>query len=213
MKMFFAVFAVCGGFSAAACAQTQVASAASSGKTAADTKANGQALAGQRQQPARSVEWIYTDGTRHWPAANDMSYGNYTYNFKDTKGAPTQGRYDLAVTGTNGGWQPGAPNGFFDTTGYNFVLVQLKPTQPGNSWISGFMGARDTEIPGARVVDVARFCDRPFTPGQWSTCRIPLHAGGYNLPVGQKVYKVMFQEQAESVGTNTWYVNNVGLSQ
>jgi hypothetical protein len=183
-----------------ACAQTSV--SAPGEPESAQAKAS----------PAARVSWVYRNGSRYWGVENDMSYGNYDLNYKDTSGSPLEGKYDLKLTGTQGGWQPGAPFDEFDTTGFNYVLVQLKPTQPGNSWISSFMGAHDTGIPGSKMVDVGQFCDQPFTPGQWSTCKIPLHDGGYNLPARQKVYKIMFQEQAESVGTNTWYVNNVGLS-
>jgi hypothetical protein len=164
--------------------------------------------------PPAGVSWIYTDGNLVW-FGHDMSYGDYLINYKDTSGKPPGGRYDISLTGTQGGWQPGSPDLNFDTTGYNFFIISLKPTQPGNSWIAGAESSAsggDTVIPGGLNPNVGDFCDKPLTVNQWSACKIPLHGSGFNIPVGQKLRKIMLQQQAPAVGANRWYVTNVGFT-
>lgn len=159
------------------------------------------------------VVWIYHDGLI-W--ANDlMNYGDWAYDYLDTTGKPPVGTHCLKATGTQGGFQPGAPGLHLDTTGLNFLIFSVKPTQPGNDWKMGAMssdGGGDTAIPGGLNVMASQFADKPFTPGQWSTCKIPLHAGGFNWPLGQHLRKIMWQEATGAQGVNTYFLCEACLS-
>lgn len=158
--------------------------------------------------------WIYNDALI-W-SKDLMNYGDYVYDYQDTTGKPPVGTHDIMVTGTQGGFQPGTPGLSFDTTGYNFLIVSLKSVQADDFQVGGMSsdGDGDTSIPGAVNADLAQFADKPFTAGQWSNCKVPLHAGGLNWPVGLKLRKIGIQSQvaAPTGGKKIWWICNLGLT-
>jgi len=53
----------------------------------------------------------------------------------------------VTVSGDEG-WQPRMPADDFNATGYNFVTVSIKPTQAGNTWVTGAEMVGDISFPG-----------------------------------------------------------------
>jgi hypothetical protein len=154
--------------------------------------------------------WIYRKGTFYWQG--DYSWG-VKVDFRDTSGEPIEGRHAIAVTGI-GGFQPYAQGNDFDTTPYKYLVFSLKPTIAHQTWDSGFEAVGD--VPTGIVVDVLKYGPAPVV-GQWGTYKIPLGAGGYQIPFGSHIYKFMIQDQtadqpALGLKTNLWYVDNVALT-
>jgi hypothetical protein len=161
--------------------------------------------------PAAGTSWVFHNGLV-W-LNHDMSYGDYNYNYTDTTGKPEAGSLDIAATGTQGGWQPGSPNLDWDTTGYNSFVISIKPGVAGMAFIMGAESSAsggDTVIQGGANPNLGSFCDKPLAVGQWSHCTIPLHAGGFNLPVGQHLRKIMLQPQNPS-GKKSYFIAEAGF--
>jgi hypothetical protein len=65
-------------------------------------------------------------------------------------------------------------------------------------------------------VNVLNYGPEPVV-GQWNTYKIPLGAGGYEIPHGTHIYKFMFIDQTadqtdSGYSTNRWYVDNLYFS-
>lgn len=150
--------------------------------------------------------WVYKDGVFSWPG--DYSWG-VKVDYADTVGKP--GSKCISVFGI-GGFQPYAPNFDLDPSPYKFLTFSLKPTIPNQQWQSAFYAVGD--IPMGVPVDVLKFGPAPVV-GQWTTYKIPLGVGGYQLPA-KHVYKFMIQDQTADQGGNTipnrWYVDTIGLT-
>ncbi len=150
---------------------------------------------------------VYTNGVFDWQG--DYSWG-VTINYKDTSGSPLSGPYDISVTGI-GGFQPYATNYDFDPSPYKYLVVSLKPTIPNQKWDSAFYAVGD--VLTGHGVNVLNYGPAPVV-GQWTTYKIPLGAGGYEIPAGTHIYKFMFIDQTADVQgsgytTNRWYVDNL----
>lgn len=148
--------------------------------------------------PVPGTFWLYKAGVFNGAGSYDYGSGKVTY------GAST-----VIVTGDEA-WQPRMPNDDFNTTGYNYVTVSIKPTQK-QTWISGMEMIGDVAIPGATgPVDIMPYGPNPVVVGQWNTYKIPIGKFG-NLP-GLHVYKIMFQGQnVPSPSTNKVEYDAVGF--
>jgi hypothetical protein len=154
-----------------------------------------------------SIFQIFHNGVFSW--GGDYSWG-VTIDYKDTAGIPLQGPYDVAVTGI-GGFQPFATNYDFDPTPYKYLVFSLKPTLPNQQWQSGFYKVGD--IATGVILNVLNYGPAPAV-GQWTTYKIPLGAGGYQLTSGTHIYKFMIQDQTADIqgsgyATNHWYVDGI----
>lgn len=156
---------------------------------------------------------VYANGVLNWQVP--FSYGGILLNYaaKD----PADGHTCLAVTTPtgSGGWQPGYQNppgsqSVYDTTGQAFFNISIKVTTANNTFISQFLGANDSAIPGETMVTLEKF-GGPLVIGQWVKLKIALGAGGYNLPAGVKVLKFNVQENNPIAG-NVYYIDNVYFS-
>ena len=150
---------------------------------------------------------VYSNGEFNWQG--DYSWG-VTINYKDTRGSPLSGKYDICVTGI-GGFQPYALGFDFDPSPYRYLVVSLKPTIANQKWDSAFYAVGD-KLTG-HGVNVLNYGPEPVV-GQWTTYRIPLGAGGYDIPAGTHIYKFMFIDQTadqtnSGYSTNRWYVDNL----
>ena len=150
---------------------------------------------------------VYGNGVFHWQG--DWSWG-VSINYKDTNGAPLSGPYDIGVTGI-GGFQPYATNYNFNPSPYKYLVVSLKPTIPNQKWDSAFYAVGD--VLTGHGVNVLNYGPAPVV-GQWTTYKIPLGSGGYNIPAGTDIYKFMFIDQTadqtnSGYSTNRWYVDNL----
>ncbi len=159
-----------------------------------------------------TTSWVYHNGTFLW--GGDLSYGGLQVNYSSTAGTPIDGSYDISCKGNNGGFQPYAPNDDFDTTPYKFLVISLKPTIANQTWISGFEAAGD--VPKGVTLNITDFGPAPV-PGQWNTYKIPLGAGGYQLPAGVHIYKFMIQDQTANQSgykgpTNVWYADDIAFT-
>jgi hypothetical protein len=161
--------------------------------------------------PLAGASWVFHKGLV-W-VNHDMSYGDYNYNYTDKTGVPEIGSIDIAATGTQGGWQPGSPNLDWDTSRYSTFVISVKPGVAGMGFIMGGESSAsggDTIIANGSNPDLGSFCDKPLTVGQWSHCAIPLHAGGFNWPVGQHLRKIMLQPQSPA-GKKSYFLAEVGF--
>jgi hypothetical protein len=154
--------------------------------------------------------WVYQNGTFYWPG--DYSW-SVKVNYKDTAGIPTSGAYDIAVTGI-GGFQPFATNFDLDISPYRYLVFSLKPTIANQTWASAFYQIGDVAT-GVKL-NVLNYGAAPAV-GKWTTYKIPLGSGGYQIPAGTHIYKFMIQDEtADQNGsgytTNRWYVDNIHFS-
>ncbi len=63
-------------------------------------------------------------------------------------------------------------------------------------------------------INVTDYGASPPVIGQWNQYKIPLGAGGYQIPAGTHIYKFMLQDQTANMSgyngpTNVWYVDNI----
>jgi len=165
--------------------------------------------------------WVYQNGVYNW--GGDYS-SNATPNYKSTAGNPESGKYDIAVTVTGkwGIWAPYAggtvPTWNFNSSGYNYLTLDLKPTVPNQVWQLYFMLVGDVTIIGANgqqtVVNLADYGPAPVV-GTWATYKIPLSLVLTQYSSGKPVYETgvyKFGLQDETgLAQNTWYVDNVGF--
>jgi len=147
--------------------------------------------------PPAGVFWLFNAGK--FVGAGDYSYGSG----KVTYGAT------IVVTGDEG-LQPRMPGDDFDTTGYNFVLVSIKPTQK-QTWISGMEKIGDVPIPGNHgPVDITPYGPKTLVLNTWNDFKIPIGLFG-NMPT--HMYKIMFQGQnVASPSTNKVEFDKIGFS-
>jgi hypothetical protein len=154
-----------------------------------------------------SIFQIFHNGVFSW--GGDYSWG-VSIDYKDTAGGPLQGPYDIAVTGI-GGFQPFATNYDFDPSQYKYLVFSLKPTLPNQQWQSGFYKVGD--IATGVILNILNYGPAPEI-GKWTTYKIPLAAGGYQIPAATHIYKFMIQDQTADIQgsgytTNKWYVDGI----
>src|SRR5882672_1663001 len=102
----------------------------------------------------------------------------------------------VTVSGDEG-WQPRMPADDFNTTDYNFVTVSIKPTQAGNTSVTGAEMVGDISFPGcANPPSIMKYGPNPAVVGQWNTYKIPLSA--YCITPALHPYKLMFLEQSST---------------
>jgi hypothetical protein len=165
------------------------------------------ACAGGPAHPPPERVNVYNQGVFNWQG--DYSWG-VKVDYRDKSGAPLQGPYDIAVSGI-GGFQPFAFHYDFDPSPYRFLVFSLKPTLADQQWDSAFYAVGDVRT--GVLVNVLNYGPPPVA-GQWTTYRIPLGAGGYEIPAGTRIYKFMIQDQtADQEGsghkTNRWYIDDI----
>lgn len=169
--------------------------------------------------PSTAIAYVYHDGTFYWPG--DYSWG-VQVEYSDSTGAPLSGAFDIEVMG-NGGWQPYAANQDFDTTPYKYLYFWVKPTLANAVWGSGVMAKGDVPV-GTNLSDISKFAvsaqgtgavPLPNEAGAWTQYRIPLGAGGLNLPAGQHIEKFWIQDRSNNgngTDSNRWYVDEAYFS-
>ena len=166
--------------------------------------------------------WVYHDGVFAW--GGDYSTAG-SPNYSSTAGAPESGTEDIAfsVTGRYGIWAPYAggtvPLWDFNSTGYNYITMDLKPTVANQSWQFYFMLVGDKQIIGSNgkqiILNLANYGPAPVV-GQWGTYKIPLvdvltqYSSG--SPVYESaIYKFGLQDET-GLSSNVWYIDNVGFT-
>jgi hypothetical protein len=179
--------------------------------------------------PPPSTGLVYADGVFHW--GGDFNYGGAVGNYQaiDPQGGglclsmtavPTKPITPTSPTGgAGGGWLPYyKPGVAFDTTPWKFINLKLKPTRLGQEWnMPTPEGLADVNFPGHTVVRVEKLGPAPVV-GQWGTYKIPLGAGGLNLPVGAQIAKFGIQDQMAwgpmpaNAPNNVYYINDVFFS-
>jgi hypothetical protein len=161
---------------------------------------------------------VYVNGVFYW--MGDYNYSG-TSAYCDKTGDPQgdsagPGPCDVMFVngnGQHGGWQPYVPNGKFDLSAYNYMYVDLKPTQAGASWNMYYEKVGDVGV-GVQITlpaDANGTYGPAPQPGVWATYKIPLK----NLNVGPQtanpiVFKFCIQDYLP--GPNTTYINNVHFS-
>jgi hypothetical protein len=161
--------------------------------------------------PAAGIYWVYQNGVKRGVFDLDVSFAG-SANYSDTLGVPTSGRFDIAFTGSqyNGGWQlmsskcQSSVRACVDTTRYQYLILQIKPTVAGQQWQIGFMSSGDT--PDGNVIDISQYGPRSVV-SQWSSFKIPLSA--FKLS-NTKILK--FWLQGNTSGATKFYVDDVGSS-
>jgi hypothetical protein len=169
-------------------------------------------------QGASGTSWVYEDGTLDWPG--DYSAG-VSVNYADSTGDPLSGAYDIriALTQSWGLWQPYALNWDFNLSGYNYLIISLKPTVANQSWRIYSMKVGDKTVinssGGGENASINNYGPAP-QPGVWASYKIPLSAFLTDYTSGtpvllQAMYKFAIQDTTGLSG-NTWYVDNVGFT-
>ena len=155
--------------------------------------------------PPPGTSWVYYNGTFYWPG--DWSWGGGTPNYQDTSGGPLSGAYDIKFggTGTWSGWLPYAPNKSFDTTGYKYLVISLKPTVANQDWNLYAELAGDTQTACGLGPMLSKY--GTITVGQWTNFKIPL---ADLCIVNTQILKFGVQDQT-GLNTNYWYIDNVGF--
>lgn len=171
---------------------------------------------------AGTPDVVFAGGVLNWPV--DFSYGGLQHTIAPS---PTgSGKMVLQCTTPNGqgGWQPGYQNppppyvgtpvlgttyNVFPTAGLNFLNLDVYVTMANCTFVSAFLGASDSAIPGAQEVTMEKF-GGPLVVGSWVRLKIPLGSTGYNLG-GVPVLKFNAQENIEHPG-NIFYFDNVFFS-
>lgn len=168
--------------------------------------------------PSGSVG-VYVNGNFMWPGDWSWNGGLITVTYNDTSGVPLDGPDDVKIstTGSWNGWQPyatGTPPSL-PIGALKYLNYSIKITKAGTNFTSAWQANCPTcangEAPtGVGAVLPSTFCSA-FVVGKWSTCKIPLGAGGYNIPAGTNLRKFMIQDQSQ-LSPNIWYVDRVYLS-
>jgi len=151
---------------------------------------------------------------------------DYSYNCVDSHADISDGGngnpacIKVTLTGMWGGFQPSNDNGqSTDFSKCTNIVIDLKPTQPGQQWSLQFLKAGDTPIKdptgaGVRAVLPGAFGPAPVV-GQWGRYTIPKnllmtdYSTGVAVDVSGAIYKGAVQDQTGKT-INTWYVDNWG---
>jgi len=154
--------------------------------------------------------YVFHNGKFYWQG--DYSWG-VKIDYQDKSGAAPSGKYSIAVSGI-GGFQPYAPGYDFDPGKYKYLVVSLKPTIPAQTWDSACYAVHD--VLTGHGINVLHYGPTPEV-GKWNTYKIPLGAGGYDIPPGTHIYKFMFIDQTadqtnSGYTTNRWYVDDLYFS-
>jgi hypothetical protein len=173
--------------------------------------------------PTKAAFWVYHNGVFNW--GGDYSSAAVP-NYFSTAGEPESGSFDIALTLTGqwGIWAPYAggtvPMWDFDSTGYNYITLDLKPTVANQVWQFYFMQVHDVQIIGANgkqiMINIANYGPAPVV-GKWATYKIPLSVVLTQYSSGKPVYETgiyKFGLQDETnLASNTYYIDNVGFIQ
>lgn len=158
---------------------------------------------------------VYVNGSFYWEGDFDFG-GSATY--ADTSGDPQSdaagpGPMDIMWnSGSNGGgWQPYAPTGYYDTSAYNYLEFDVKPTTSNKTWLVYFEKYGDIGV-GAQVM-VPSDSQGTYGPdpvaGEWTTYKIPLK----NLNVGPQTSNPIVLKFAicdgVPISNSVFFINNV----
>jgi hypothetical protein len=175
---------------------------------------------------AGTPDVVFARGVLNWPV--DFTYGGLQYTVAASPTDSGKMVLKLSTPQGTGGWQPGYQNPppgsptwveppvlgvtykTYDTTGKNFLNLDVYVTMANCTFLSAFLAANDSAIPGANVVTMEKF-GGPLVVGKFVRLKIPLGIAGYNLPAGQKVLKFNVQENNPMPG-NVFYIDNAFFS-
>lgn len=135
--------------------------------------------------------WLFHNGAFAPGYPGDYSFGTGKIVFPNPA-VGASGSVDVLDKGDEG-WQPLFPGGNMDLTGYNWVLVSIKPTEV-EAFESGMLAVGDIAVPGSTgAVNIMPYGPNPIVVGQWNRYKIPLKLYG-TLPI-KAAYKIMFLHQ------------------
>lgn len=168
---------------------------------------------------AATPQVVFAGGVLNWPV--DFTYGGLVHSIVDDPLGSGAKVLECSTPAGTGGWQPGYQNppppyvgtpvlgttyNVFATKGYSYLNADVLVTEQNCTFLSAFLGASDSAIPGAVTVTMEKFGSQ-LTVGSWVRWKIPLGEGGYNLG-GAPVLKFNVQENNPMPG-NKFYFNNV----
>jgi hypothetical protein len=161
--------------------------------------------------PAAGTLWVYYNGQFNWAGAYNFGNQPYTVAYDNPTSTALSGTKDVLVTG-DVGWQPYAFGNDFPTGPYKTLTISIRPTQAGNTWVTGAEMVGDKNIPGGPVSppSIMPYGPNPAVVGKWNTYNIPLTVLG--IKDGIHIYKFMVLEQSSSdKAHNQVEFSNVGF--
>jgi hypothetical protein len=156
---------------------------------------------------------VLSAGKFHW--SGNFNYGGSVEKdaVLDLQGVRSSSFTATALPSGGGGWLPYRST-FFNTTGYGYLQLTLKPTREGQTWkVTQPENAGDIAVPGSTEAIVEQFGPAPIV-GQYGVYRIPLGVGGLNLPIGVTFWKFGLQDQMpygphpENAKGNVFYISD-----
>lgn len=114
--------------------------------------------------PVAGTFWLFNAGV--FKGAGDYDFGSGKVTYGQT----------VVATG-DVGYQPRMPNDDFNTTGYTYLTLSIRPTQAGNSWAVGAEMIGDKPFPGCpNMISLMKYGPSQAAVGQWNVYKIPLSA-------------------------------------
>jgi hypothetical protein len=182
--------------------------ASAAAESATVAPAAGATAAGQ-PAAAPGTFWIYHGGKFRWGGDYSFGSGKVDYSAKD----PQTRERVIAIIGDEG-LQPYATGNDFNTKGYNYIVVSLKPTVEGQNWLTGAEMQGDLPIPGGpgQMQSIMPYGPDPAVVGEWNTYKIPLSV--YGIKPGLHILKIAFlqHQQPAPAGQVNWYAKDIGFS-
>ncbi|HWM70016.1 MAG TPA: hypothetical protein VNO35_25790 [Steroidobacteraceae bacterium] len=176
---------------------------------AAGSTAPAAAIADAESAATPGTFWVYHGGKFRWGGDYSWGSGKVDYRGKD----PQSGERVIAIIGDEG-LQPYATGNDFNTAGYNYVVVSLKPTVEGQNWTTGAEMEGDKPIPGGPgdMQSVMPYGPNPAEVGEWNTYKIPLSV--YGIKPGLHILKIGFLQKQKPApdGQVNWYAKDIGFS-
>lgn len=158
---------------------------------------------------------VYKNGVFSWGGDYSWPSPGAVINYADKTLIPGSTVISVTCPTAEPGFQPYAPGYHFDTTGFTSLEFDLIPTVAGALYDSGFQtkGVDGTagETPIGVLVNIMPFGPKTLTVGARNHFKVPLGAGGYNIPVGGTIYKFMIQSQTGETPSH-WGVDNIAFT-
>jgi hypothetical protein len=159
-----------------------------------------------------STFWVYHNGVFAW--AGDFSWG-VQVDYANAIVKPGSKVIAIKVIGKNGGYQPYAQNGAFDTTPYKYFVYCAMPTMAGQVFGTGFAaiddvgdGPNGVSIPANVGISGSTSWGPLPAAGKWGCYKIPLSYFQFNNP------SILKFSIADGTGydSNQFYLDNVGFT-